>query len=72
MIDVLKEINQVINDSNYFVGISFFLTEDLAESIEDIWQMEIEPYLEEYFDDRLEQVDKFRWHKIEQKIGLDV
>jgi 5-methylcytosine-specific restriction protein B len=26
-----------------------FLTENLAEDIEDIWQMEIEPYLEEYF-----------------------
>ncbi|MDJ0635961.1 MAG: AAA family ATPase [Xenococcaceae cyanobacterium MO_188.B29] len=68
LIDVLKQINQVIDDANYFVGISFFLTEDLTEEIEDIWRMEIEPYLEEYFCDRLEQLDEFRWYKIEQKI----
>jgi 5-methylcytosine-specific restriction protein B len=44
------------------------LTENLAEDIEDIWQMEIEPYLEEYFFDRLKEVDQFRWDKIKQQV----
>jgi 5-methylcytosine-specific restriction protein B len=30
--------------------------------------MEIEPYLEEYFFDRRDQIDSFRWEKIEQEI----
>ena len=32
--------------------------------IEDIWQMEIEPYLEEYFFDQPENAEKFRWERI--------
>lgn len=64
----LKELNQVIDDENYHLGISFFLTEHLAADIEDIWRMEIEPYLEEYFFDRTEQVEEFRWKKVKAKI----
>ena len=35
--------------------------DDLPEVLADIWVGEIEPYLEEYFYDRIEQVDPFRW-----------
>ncbi|MEB3178477.1 MAG: AAA family ATPase [Nostocaceae cyanobacterium] len=49
LIATLQRLNQAIADKNYEIGISFFLTENLAEDIEDIWCMEIEPYLEEYF-----------------------
>ncbi len=68
LIQVLQKLNFAIADKNYELGISFFLTEKLAEDIEDIWKMEIEPYLEEYFFDRLEKVDEFRWDKIEKQV----
>ncbi|MEW5855907.1 MAG: AAA family ATPase, partial [Cyanobacteriota bacterium] len=56
LIDVLKRLNNAIADKHYEIGISFFLTEKLPEDIEDIWLMEIEPYLEEYFFDNLKKV----------------
>ena len=36
--------------------------------IEGIWQMEIEPYLEEYFIDRPNRIDEYRWQKIHGQI----
>ena len=66
----LKRLNSAIADKHYELGISFFLTEKLAEDIEDIWQMEVEPYLEEYFFDQPEKVDDFRWLKIKSQIIL--
>ena len=70
LIAVLQEINQLIENDNYYVGVSFFLTETLAEDLEDIWQMEIEPYQEEYFGDRLEEITDYRWKNIADRIGL--
>lgn len=64
LIDVLKKLNVQIGDRHYEIGISFFLKEDLQDHIEDIWKMEIEPYLEEYFFDQQDKVDNFRWEKI--------
>jgi 5-methylcytosine-specific restriction protein B len=61
-------LNKAIADKHYEIGISYFLTENLVEELEDIWQMEIEPYLEEYFYDQLEKVDEFRWDKIKQQV----
>jgi 5-methylcytosine-specific restriction protein B len=68
LIGTLKRLNKAIADKNYEIGISFFLTENLAEELEDIWQMEIEPYLEEYFYDQLDKVDEFRWDNIKQQV----
>ncbi|NET41823.1 hypothetical protein [Okeania sp. SIO2B3] len=64
LIEILEEVNQEINDPHYQVGVSFFLRENIDEEIQDIWQMEIEPYLEEYFFTQPEKVDEFRWNKI--------
>jgi 5-methylcytosine-specific restriction protein B len=64
LIGKLQELNQHIGDFHYQVGITFFLRDDLAETLPDIWQMEIEPYLEEYFFDQSGNVDKFRWINI--------
>lgn len=64
LIEILKRLNYAIADKHYEVGISYFLIENLAEELADIWQMEIEPYLEEYFYDQLDKVDEFRWDKI--------
>ena len=61
LIRVLRDINATINDKNFHLGISFFLTDKLTEQLEEIWKMEIEPYLEEYFFSQPEAVAKYRW-----------
>jgi 5-methylcytosine-specific restriction protein B len=68
LIKVLKSVNTVINDKHYHIGISFFLREDLRGEIADIWNLEIEPYLEEFFFDQQEKMEQFRWSKIESKV----
>lgn len=65
---VLKQLNDRINDPHYELGISFFLCENLADEIEDIWVQEVEPFLEEYYFDHLEYVDDFRWESVRGKI----
>jgi 5-methylcytosine-specific restriction protein B len=70
LIDILKSLNKQINDRHYEVGVTFFLRKDLTEQIEDIWRMEIEPYLEEYFFDQQEKANQFRWEKIKEKISV--
>ncbi|WP_445300094.1 McrB family protein [Microcoleus sp. D3_18_C4] len=66
---ILEDVNRTINNKHYELGISFFLTKTLAEDIQDIWQMEIEPYLEEYFFDNQEKMDEFLWNKIKDKLS---
>lgn len=68
LISVLRKLNRQIGDPHYEVGITFFLRQDLTEQIEDIWRMEIEPYLEEYFFDQRDKVDAFRWKEIGKEI----
>jgi hypothetical protein len=68
-IDFLKKLNKEIGDRHYEIGISFFLKHDLADQIEAIWKMEIEPYLEEYFFDQPDKVELFRWDKLREKIA---
>ncbi len=68
LIDTLTRLNRQINDPHYAVGVTFFLRKDLAEQLEAIWRMEIEPYLEEYFFDQPEKVDLFRWEVVREKI----
>ncbi|MEZ4708653.1 MAG: AAA family ATPase [Caldilineaceae bacterium] len=62
----LEQINRAIEDPNYAVGISYFLRPHLADEIADIWQTEIEPYLEEYFFDQPERVEALRWKRGEE------
>ncbi|MEG4085318.1 AAA family ATPase [Microcoleus sp. POL10_C6] len=66
---ILEDVNRAINNKHYQLGISFFLTKTLAEDIQDIWQMEIEPYLEEYFFDQQEKMDEFLWDKFKDKLS---
>jgi 5-methylcytosine-specific restriction protein B len=68
LIATLQRVNRAIDDPNYEVGISFFLLPDLGDQIEDVWRMEIEPYLEEYFFDQRDKLEDFRWEAIAQKI----
>ncbi|MEG3956516.1 AAA family ATPase [Microcoleus sp. herbarium2] len=66
---ILEEVNRAINNKHYELGISFFLTKTLAADIQDIWQMEIEPYLEEYFFDNQAKMDEFFWDKIKDQFS---
>jgi 5-methylcytosine-specific restriction protein B len=68
LITVIQRLNRKIGDPHYQVGLTYFLRSDLAGQLEDIWRMEILPYLEEYFFDRPDQVEAFRWEKIAGEI----
>ncbi|NMG19828.1 McrB family protein [Brasilonema bromeliae] len=68
LIQTLIKLNQAISNPHNEVGISFFLRADLADQIENIWQLEIEPYLEEYFFDQPSKVEQFRWNEVKKQI----
>lgn len=68
---ILKKLNRQIDDVNYEVGISFFMKENLFDHLPEIWQMEIEPYLEEFFFDQQSKINEFRWDNIAANIGAE-
>lgn len=70
LVSVLRDVNQEIGDPDYSVGITFFLQDDLEQHLGSIWQMEIMPYLEEYFFDRRSRVDRLRWENVRARMGL--
>jgi len=66
LLSVLQAINREIDDRNFEIGISFFMSDgnNLRIALEEIWKGEIEPYLEEYFYDQPKKVDAFRWDSL--------
>lgn len=68
LIALLQQINTEIEPA-YQLGTSFFLTPDLVNSLADIWQMEIEPYLEEYFFDQPALLNRFRWQRVKAQLA---
>ena len=60
----LQKINRLIGDPHFYLGISYFLVEDLEILLPQIWQMEIEPYLEELFSHQPDVLEQLRWDKI--------
>ncbi len=68
LISLLQRLNLQIGDRHYEIGISYFMRPTLTQEIQDIWQMEIEPYLEEYFFDNLERVEEFRWARVAREL----
>ncbi len=68
LIEQLKKVNEAIVDPHYHLGLSFFLRTDLAAQLPDIWQMEIEPYLEEFFFDQPERFAQFRWDNVKANV----
>lgn len=64
LIALLHRVNSEIGDAHYAIGHSFFLRAGLMDELPDIWQLEIEPYLEEYFFDQPERVAAFRWAQV--------
>ncbi len=69
LITLLQELNADIGDSNYAVGVSFFLVPDLAVYLPDIWRLEIEPYLEEHFFGNTELMRRYRWGAVTSKLA---
>lgn len=65
---LLGRVNAAIGDRNYALGITYFLRSDLAAHLGEIWQTEIEPYLEEVFFDQPEQVEPFRWDAVQGEL----
>lgn len=70
LIELLTALHEAIGDPNLALGITYFLRPNLAEEMADIWQLEIEPYLEELFFDQPEQVTPFRWANVRGRLGL--
>jgi len=65
LIETLQQINQHINDPHYEIGIAYFLHEGLNKQLEDIWRLEIEPYLEELFLNQPQLMKNFRWETVQ-------
>jgi hypothetical protein len=68
LIKLLQRLNNQIGDPHYALGVTYFLTPRLNEEIGNIWQMEIEPYLEEYFYDQPDRVAEFRWSRVKEEV----
>lgn len=68
LIDVVNEINQEIGDRNFHLGITYFMNDDLDDTIEDIWKLEVKPYLDEYFFDSPQKVEQFAWDAVESRV----
>jgi len=69
LIGVLERLNAAINDRHYSVGVSFFLDREIKEKLQDVWQMEIEPYIEELFFDQQEKAKSFAWEKVRDEVS---
>ena len=72
LIQVIQEINRMIDDPNREIGISFFMIPNIKDNIQDIWEMEIEPYLEEHFYTDVDNREQFRWDKVKVKLDFDL
>ena len=70
LLALVQEINRAIGDPNFALGISYFLHDNLANELPSIWQVEIEPYLEEFFFDQPEQIAPFRWAAVKGRLGF--
>jgi 5-methylcytosine-specific restriction protein B len=70
LIHVVEKLNERIDNPHYSIGISYFLQADLRDHLEDVWKMEIEPYLNEYFFDHPDWVRDFSWEVIKAQIAL--
>jgi 5-methylcytosine-specific restriction protein B len=68
LVNLLREVNDTIGDPNYHLGVSFFLLSDLQDHIEDVWRMEVEPYLEEFFFDQPDRTAPFAWERVRPRL----
>jgi 5-methylcytosine-specific restriction protein B len=69
LVELVEDVNEQIDDPNYAVGPTYFMQEDLDETIKAIWKYEIVPYLEEHFYDAPREIDEFRWEAVQGRLG---
>lgn len=68
LIRTLTQINSLVENPRYQIGITYFLRKDLHQHIEEIWRFEVEPCIEEAFYNDVEKVDSFRWNKMRRRL----
>ena len=67
LIAILQQLNAAI-EPDYRIGVTYFLPPVTQSDLADVWQMEIEPQLEEYFFDQPNKVKAFRWAQISDQL----
>lgn len=68
---VLQTVNEEIGDARLALGIAPLLDPELPEHLPDVWTTEIEPLLEERFQDRPDTLGRFRWERLQKSLQPD-
>jgi 5-methylcytosine-specific restriction protein B len=73
LINVMESVNDDIDDQNYELGHTYFLEAGDRDEVQNIWNLEIVPYLEEFFVDQQEKVDNnYTWDEITSSSSFDL
>lgn len=65
----LQVLNEEIGDPHYHIGHTYFLHPELATLLPTIWQLEIEPYLEELFFSQPAKLAVWRWDALKARLS---
>jgi len=68
---VLRTVNEEIGDARLTLGIAPFLDPELPEHLPDVWTTEIEPLLEDRFQERPDTLARFRWERLKESLQPD-
>ena len=68
LLGVIARADALIRDPDRALGVSYFLREDLAETIEDVWRFEVEPMLESILESRPADAARLRWDAVRHRI----
>ncbi|MEZ4699937.1 MAG: AAA family ATPase [Rhodothermales bacterium] len=69
LIGVLEQLNDQIEDPNKKLGIAYFMRDNLADQLQDIWLLEVEPWLEACFSHQPEKLDAYRWKQVRARLS---
>jgi 5-methylcytosine-specific restriction protein B len=72
LVNVMESVNDDIGDRNYELGHTYFLQAPTRDVVRNIWNLEIVPYLEEFFIDQPDKVDNYRWEEITSSSSFDL
>ena len=61
LIQLLERVNAQIGNAHFALGTTYFLAPNLETVLQDIWEMEVEPYLTAYFFDQPDQAALLSW-----------
>jgi 5-methylcytosine-specific restriction protein B len=68
LLAVIARADALIRDPDRALGMSYFLRDDLAETIEDVWRFEVEPMLDSLLADRPADAARLRWDAVRHRI----